>query len=502
MTSCTRQRKTQCIQSSQCEWVKGKGCRSLQRIEPRTMSVNPSRNRSRSLNRYAYRALDKCKTLKFKPVRLADYELVKGRESNSASATDTYVVRSQETGDRYFIKLFVKNTDRSGAEKVPSTYHFLKNEIRVCRHLKCTLFDDYNIRNVLLPSGEGKATYQDIFDMVQRSSFNKLTDSQIKRNIIKNSDYMLDPHKRSREAVDASRNPLRLRETIKHIDKFKYKFMMTPLVKGIYENFGEFILKSTWTDQSISKYMAIICYTLLQMSEVGVNQNDLHFGNILVNRKMFGPTSYYMRNHLIVTPTDTYIIDNEFSVFVFDFDRATIKGQYNMQLEDYAFAGNCPHYHEKRDMLKVICSVYKYTQSHRSLSKFRKEMLDKLVHNNFVYSKIKAYADEDCCLEMKNYTPAVGCRNEYLDSGLSNNQDIVAFFFKYAKFKSVPTADIVNNVPRSVEKVARAIGKQFPKTTREELKKYVKSNIQFSQGTKNRTRIVSTLQKAIIDSSR
>jgi hypothetical protein len=496
--TCNHLRKPQCIQSSHCEWVKGKGCRSLQRLSPKTISQNPTRNKSPSLSRQVYKSLKKCELLKFDPVQLSDYELVKGRESSSASATDTYVVQSRETGDRYFIKLFVKHTDRSGKNKIPSTYYFLKNEIRVCRHLKCTLFDDYNVRNILLPAGEGKATYQELFEMVRLSSFNKLSDSQIKTNITKNSDYMLDPHKRYREPVDVSKNPERVKEKIRQIEKFNYKFMMTPLVKGLYENFGDFIKNSTWTSQSISKYMAILCYTLLQMTEVGVNQNDLHFGNILVNRKMFGPTLYYMRNHLIVTPTDTYIVDNEFTLFVFDFDRATVKGQYNTHLEDYAFAGNCPHYHEKRDMLKVICSLYKHTEGHRGLGHFRNDMLDKLVHNDFVYSKIKTYGDKHCNLEIdKHYGPAVACRNEYLDTGLSDNQDIVAFFFKHAKFQSVPTADILNNVPRSVEKVSQAIAKQFPKTTPSELKKYVKSNIQFSQGVKNRARILSILQKKI-----
>lgn len=502
MTSCNNKSKTQCVKTSRCEW-ENQRCKSLKRVHIETLTPRPQNIRSRSLPRHERpEMVNKCKLIKFQPVQLhRDYEITKAIESTSASATDTFIVQHKQTGMNYFVKLFIKKTDNA-RKPVPKSYFYLKNEIRICRYLKCALVDKYNVRNILLPVSEGKLTYEDLFNLVKESRTNTLTDTQIRRNIIVNTEYMMNQRKtiKERKPIDAVRT-VRTKGIVKNIDKFTYKFMLSPLVQGLYENFSEFLSKPKpgwkWTVQNISRYFAIVCYTLLQMAEVGVNQNDLHFGNILVNRKMFGPTPYHMRIHLIVTPTDTYIIDNEFTVFIFDYDRSVLKGEYNESFKCFEYAGNCPHFHLKRDLLKALCGFYKHMSKYRYLQSFREDMIKTLVTHDYVYSKI-VHSHKYCWLSVDSERPAVGCRNEYLNEGLVDSQEIVSFFFEQAKFKSIPTKQLVDNHATSVQTAICAISKQFPRTTDGELKKYVKANVQFSQGVRNRDRILSNLYQALI----
>ncbi len=423
-------------------------------------------------------------------------------KQKTGSSSDMYIVENKYTGNESFLKLAVKKTDQG---ETPEYYHLFENEKRVYKYLKKELIDKYHVRNILPVENEGNMTYDQWFQLVRDSPITRdLSDSQIDQNLLLITEFMIEERDNHRP-VDSNRQ-LKPLGVIQNIDKFRYSYIITPLIKGDYPNFTS-LLADISSVQEMCKYMSIVLFAIYQLLNVGVNHNDLHFGNILVRN--FLPYDFESKTYLLVTPETTFIVVLPYTLVLFDFDRSVVKNKYNPYLEDYALYGNCPNFHPRRDVLKVICNLYrlnKYihdanlTVDHSEIMNFLNYMLEKLISDEYIRERIRDTTN--CFLEMDDDF-AIGCREEYLDQGVSSIGRALGFFLRHANFKQVSTQDLIENNPIALglatKKLSRDFSERFTKTY-PNLNRFVKANIQFIKPFKGQKTLVKNIRNFIAQS--
>lgn len=428
-----------------------------------------------------------------------DYKIITIPSQKTGSDSEMYILKNRHTGLEYFMKMVVKKTDRG---QVPDYYSLFKNEISIYKYLKKELIDKYQVRNILPLKQVGTLTYEQWFQLVRGSPLTKdLPDIQIYRNMIIITEYMIE-ERDTLQPILALRG-FRPTQSIRNIDKFRYAYMMTPMIKGDYPHFGE-LLKEL-SIQEISRYMSILFFTIYQMLKVGINHNDLHFGNILVNN--LDPFDFKSRYYLIATPEFTYLINLPYTLMIYDFDRSAVKKRHNPYLEDYAVYGNCPDFHPRRDILKVICGLYRIFHffmkettlaiKNEELIDFLEHMLDRLITDEYIQERIRNTTN--CFLEMDD-EPAIGCQDEYLDNGVASIGQTLGFFLHHANFQSVYTQDLIRNDLITLEFATRKMSKDFrnrfiPKKSN--LDRFVKANIQITESFNGHKKLVKNIRDFI-----
>jgi|694.fasta_scaffold103421_4 hypothetical protein len=398
-------------------------------------------------------------------------------KGDSASATTFFTIRDRKTKKEYFVKLFVESVKG----KPPYSYALLKHELDVYHKLYRDL-KPYNIRNILFPHRTVQdLSYKELVEFVSE----KMTENQAKKYVKNCTKEMLGKHMK----VPAQNIP-----SITYMGSISDK-----VVYDKFRNFTEFLsdTKKYWTRRKLSRYMAILVLTLYQMSNIGVNQNDLHFGNIMVSQRRYGSTPFHCQRYLIVTPKDTFIVDNEYTLLVFDFDRAAIRNEYISELSRAEHGGNCPSFHEKRDLLRVICvlfqHIYHLIATHSEVFDFQQLMLDSLVRDPYIRDRIKN-AFDTCWLEYRYRTPdgevvtSISCIDEWLTNGLASVSEILTFFFRHAKFKRVPTKKLIQNDASAIQLVTKELAKDYLWTLDHsqlindaDLEKFITANIQYTR---------------------
>lgn len=424
-----------------------------------------------------------------------EFQIIGNIQGNTGSSSDMYVLEHKKTGNEYFLKLVVKKTDRGDS---PEYYFLFQNECLIYKYLKSELIDKYHARNILPLEKIGNLSYEQWFRLVRNSPLSPdLSDNQIDRNLLLITEFMIE-ERETRQQIDTPRAP-RPSGIIKNIDLFRYSYLMTPLIESDYPNFAKLLRELSI--QEICKYMSVLFFTVYQMIKVGVNHNDLHFGNILVRN--FQPQDFQSKSYLIATPKTTFIIDLPYTLLIFDFDRSVIKNKHNIYLEDYAVLGNCPDFHPRRDILKLICGLYRNIKwlmmnetvsiDHSEITEFLEHMLYHLIPDEYIRAKI--HETSNCFLEMDDI--ALGCRDEYLDLGVSDIGKTLGFFLQQSKFIRISTIDLINNEPVALEIVSRKMIRDF--TNRFTLKKsnldrFVKNNIQYTELFKGRQKLVKNIR--------
>lgn len=405
-------------------------------------------------------------------------------KSGSASRTILLIIRDRRTHKPYFVKMFIESVN----DVYPDTYPLLKHEIDVYDRLYREL-TPLNVRNVLFPHRTiSGVEYEDLLSFIGKSNQSKKFIEKETLELLKDEPELIP----------------------RDLSKITYMGSISEMVDKEYEDFANFLSdkKTFWTSQSLSRYIAILVLTLYQMSTVGVNQNDLHFGNILVSRRRFGPTSFYCPRYLIVTQKHTFIIENEYTLFVFDFDRAALEGKFNSHLMGFEHGGNCPEFHEKRDLIRVICAIFQHIYlliaTHSDIFDFQQRMLNTLVLDPYIRQRIET-AYDTCWLEWRpspNERTSISCIDSWLDNGLASIPEIMHFFFKEARFKTVPTQDIIQNKPKAISKVVKELSKNFLWSSEEtektsslenELEEYVKANVQYTKLIPEREKFIKNI---------
>lgn len=95
--------------------------------------------------------------------------------------------------------------------------------------------------------------------------------------------------------------------------------------------------------------VSVLFYAISVLSNLGFNQNDMHWGNVLVERNAM-KVPYF-----IVFQDTCFKITNPDIPKLFDFDRGVERGKDFALLERYEQSGTCTFYHPYRDLLRAIC---------------------------------------------------------------------------------------------------------------------------------------------------
>jgi hypothetical protein len=431
------------------------------------------------------------------------FRIMSNIKQKTGSSSDMYIVENKSTGDEFFLKLAVKKTDQG---ETPEYYFLFQNEKWVYNYLKKELIGKYHSRNILPIESYGNLNYEQWFEWVRDSPITRdLSDGQIDRNLLLITEFMME-ERDNHQPIDSNRS-LKLLGVIQNIDKFRYSYIMTPLIKGDYLNFG-LLLGNLSSIQEVCKYTCVLLFTIHQLLKVGVNHNDLHFGNILVRN--FQPCDFESKTYLLVTPENTFIVDLPYTLILFDFDRSVIKNKHNPYLEEYALYGNCPDFHPRRDILKVICNLFRFIKWYivddvmkadpSEMMNFLDYMLEQLISDEYIRERIRETTN--CFLEMDDDL-AIGCREEYLDRGVSSIGKALGFFLRQANFKQVSTPDLIQNNPVALELATKKLSKNFSDRftkTYPNLNRYVKANIQFTELFKGRKTLVRNVRDFIAQS--
>jgi hypothetical protein len=394
---------------------------------------------------------------------LHQYEIIRGYPSNySASDTDIWEARDLRTGKPVIFKVFIADyTIQTGKRKKtitnPNT-ELLLHEIRVYEFLKKKLIYPKNVRNIVCIQANFSFTQEDLAEALQKPRLN-LSGETIAGNIMRNFKYLVlaVSEDENRQSITATlpfsekdyldyQTDLSLRKGIAY-DKvvFQYDCIVTPKIKSF--TFSEFVQFERISLSEFARYIFIISCTLYLLSSCGINQNDTHWRNILLDNTYFGPSSYHKRDYFLVYKDYVLYIDNTYVPFILDFDRAAIQGRIIKRMvsdKSYVSAGNCPKFHPKRDFLRMMCSIYYYlTKYHSNLpgkDAFLREMMTTLIHSELIRKtfRIGVYTKDACKMSgdraysllcKSNVLKDVSSPDEFLDWFLSKT-DYMYFNWK------------------------------------------------------------------------
>ena len=313
-------------------------------------------------------------------MKLHKYIFINGLESNSASPTDIWICRYKNR--QYIMKVFIQKSSDKEIQKKNIAFHskLLKHEMNLYKQVK-------GARNIL-----------GLYDFISNISFEQLLTFLIsgectlpKRvlsyNLCTNLNYMLT-NKENRPSITnkifktSSGHMINFQQLnekdIKDIfydnfpcalnnknisfdSHFKYSIIITryhqaPTLATYVDRFLS--SKQTTAERKdfikkISLYTVILMITCLEdLKYKKINQNDLHFGNILLPSNDL----YYLNTYITMYKKNILCIHSPIRPIIFDFDRGTEEGKYKLPTKEWNINGQCEEYHPLRDVLKLLCS--------------------------------------------------------------------------------------------------------------------------------------------------
>jgi hypothetical protein len=384
---------------------------------------------------------------------LNNFTLVHARPSASASPTDIWEVEEKKTKQIYIMKVFIVsilNSDTNSFEQTLNSI-LLDHELKVYEYLRDELIQKRNVRNILRLIDAVEFDFPEAYNFIRSSKVAKnLSDNQIIRNLINNSKFMLQP-KGGRKSVltpttSNSTIPMYANK-LDNLDLYKENFraIVSPIIAG--GSLSSYIMKNikNITPWTLMRYVYIIFTTLGAMSKSGINQNDLHFGNVLIDDKFTGGPEFRKNYFLINAEGDGLFVDLESTLFIYDFDRAAVrggKGAYKKQLEYVRGGGNCPEFHPKRDFLKILCLLYHLLvdQKNNFNPKYRKryeriqnDIMSKIIIDPTIRDMVERINDHACWLQT-DYNDSIYCDAKLLDKGLVDEDYITNWCFSYCSW--------------------------------------------------------------------
>lgn len=426
--------------------------------------------------------------------RLIDnFVFIRGFKTSSGSRTDFWLIKHIHTGKKYMLKLFVE----SQKGLYTKVYERQQHEVKTYESLQKYLIEGENVRNILHYYANGSELFRNLLEFVYqgcKENGNNLTREEIGHNLLQNVRFMLKQIKKKYNVrVDKRPN----RELEKFKDYFNPKtFIFSYIITEYITNqvsFSEYLYKYSPNKKQISKYMSVICTTLFQMSQLGINQNDLHFGNILMKMNMntFEANKYFQKVYLIVFENKTFIVDNQYTPLIYDFDRASIYNDPFEVMKNYTFGGNCIYYDEKRDFVRALCCLYRELVDIQkpSLLEFAKHMIHTLIKDKTYRDIIYDYkpnqenniGDNPSCHLPTNQTDKANSFQCFpLKNVLVPLPEILSFFFNISEFKSVKTKLLFENNPQAIQTVVKEMNRWgLNKLQPMERRLYITKNIQF-----------------------
>jgi hypothetical protein len=438
---------------------------------------------------------------------LSDYfRIVQGIPSKSASSTDIFIVKDLRDKKEYFFKMFIDHyklniktpTKIKSQQMISADTEQLIREIRFYKTLREQIIIPHNVRNLLCVQGDGFFNTTEYLDLVLKST--PLSYNQASQNVQQNTLYMLSQVE-NREAIDTKRSEVSFIENNYPISKNSwidfsqpifYRFMMTPKIQNMTLETGlEQELNRGLDAKGFMNYIFILFLSQYIMSCYGLNQNDLHWGNILMDDKYIGPSSLHSKKYLIVYDQEVLLIQNRYILYMYDFDRSVRQGEYFSVLNDpnLISGGNCPDYHPKRDFIRTVCMIYRFIrdQNKSSISAFsdiQTDILNLFISDSHVRELIEKdrHMYQNSCLLEDFDKVSLSCKPTLLKNVASNDTILNWSLTKtdYKRFNISELLDVEKNMKQSsyysnIKSILQTFYKQIP----EKNKEGIYANIQF-----------------------
>ncbi len=378
---------------------------------------------------------------------MSEYYVIGGFKSISASPTDIWELEDTKTGEICIAKIFilsfvtVEKADLTKRRKeVPETAELLIGETKTYGILKNKILDSPKLQ------GRNFVPYITHFELTSEQMINTLiankrrlglTDNQLINNLCDNTRSML-LQTRGRKAINdksASNalNPLWRAEKAVYdsgslfVGDVQYGFLVTKKIEQL--TLYDYIQEKEKYASSLCQIVFKILVAIRSMIEIGLNQNDLHFGNILMN-KNYKYTPDDCASYCVFV--DDYITifegtDQDYTPLIFDFDRSATVSRDNRELGKYEKYGNCPNYGHHRDYIKFICGLYKICENHRhaEIRELAPEILNSLILTNDLRQRFKT--EPTSCFFTEGPT-SIQCDEKYVEKNMASMSDAMKFF--------------------------------------------------------------------------
>ena len=369
-----------------------------------------------------------------------EIEFVKGTGSNSSSATDTYILNIKQDAinerlkqnNQFFMKLFVSDA------KILYDPSKLIYEQEIYRFTNKLLIDGTTRNLVPLVAYSRQCTFSDICMMLSNKDG---CDEEIRQQLVFNlativcsADIELD-HKRKaitpNQIIKFSKKETKYFEDCADVmgvtgDEFadtisnmQLGFIMTKSAQGS-GNFKYSFGKGLINDDEMIQHIFQIFYTLYEFQLQGLNHNDLHLENILMDQRWPSelPIALYITSTGKAIPIKTKEVSR-----IFDYDRSTMKKNPN-KLEWLAEYGQVNEFSPQRDFLRLGCTLTSYLGL--NLNIFKKSydaLLDslELVPNSIESEKSKS---GNCYLAQSDGTSLLA-NDEWMGKHIRKPVDII-----------------------------------------------------------------------------
>jgi len=363
-----------------------------------------------------------------------------GIASHSASKTDIWIgTYSEKEGkeSKVIVKLFV---DRYQLNHRPySSGQEYMHELSVYQYLtqELVLNPIYQIRNIIPLVTTVQYSYHELLDQLKTDL--SLDTKTIQYNLLQNTLYMLGiSAQKKRQKINQRRAlptfspqdndiPLSDGKTL-NLLQTHYVGMVTPKMQMC--SLSNFISKGfIQSDSDFMEYLFILFMTLFAMSKKGINQNDLHWGNVIMDRVF--RKKYQVRSYFIVYENNLIFINKRYTPYIYDFDRASVRHKYISFLQHYKKGGNCPTFHSKRDLLKTICCAYHAANSYsRSLAS---SLLENLVLSPTLRHQIRQ-TNPSCWLTSVSGTDSLLCDPVQLQQSIPSWSQCLQWVLSHCRF--------------------------------------------------------------------
>lgn len=384
-------------------------------------------------------------------------KFINGLSSNSSSKTDILI--ATELNTEYIVKLYIESYNNV---KLSDSVLY-DHEIQIYKYLTDNLVNNINIqnRNILPIHNVIRMNFNDYYQQLKKDfvDTNIINELLLKRNVIINILFMLN-YIEKRININ---NQYKLNDNkIKNINVNKFPKierngkiinlknielvgLITPKIKSL--TFIEYLMKENIKIKELYDYIFLILTTLYSMSNLGINQNDLHWKNILMSDTVLDKNK--SKNYLLLF--DEYIIPIQlkYNPLIYDFDRAIEKQKYMKELNDYKRGGNCPTFNRKRDLLKTICHLYHYLK-YREKNREANNLLNKLIISEELKTVIK-YTKINCWLTTRNGENSYLCRQN-LENEIIDWEECLSYIFKKTNLykNAIKYKDLINNQGKSI----------------------------------------------------
>jgi len=366
-----------------------------------------------------------------------------GLDKNSASRTDILIAEKHH--QLLIIKLFVSDM---GSKPMGEEY---RHELLIYQRLTKELISNpfLHIRNIVPLNESIQYTFEEFYrKLCQDLQSNTLSSHQLLRNLVENTLFMLGQTKtrvkiNQEKTIDHPLSMDALKDYgLNHLNLLSTQFtgMVTPKMESL--SFSSFFYHHITTVPELMDYLFLILITQFAMSEIGINQNDLHWGNILVDHHYVAP--HQTRHYLLMYEDSLLWIDKPYTPYLYDFDRASIRGQKIPHLQLVKHGGNCPTFHPKRDLLKTLCCLY-HACVHKSktqpaFSTIARFIMRQLITSPSIKKNIRS-TNASCWMETARGKNSMLCNNKELEKGVKSWKECLEWVYSQTQYLKIKCVD-------------------------------------------------------------